>query len=45
MPEVPEEMFLGAVQDIVRADADWLLDNPQHTLYLRPPCCTRARPS
>jgi branched-chain amino acid aminotransferase len=36
MPTVPEEMFLRAVEDVVRADADWLLDNPQHTLYLRP---------
>jgi branched-chain amino acid aminotransferase len=36
MPEVPAEMFLGAVTDVVGADADWLLDNPQHTLYLRP---------
>ncbi|HEX5541912.1 MAG TPA: branched-chain amino acid aminotransferase [Micromonospora sp.] len=36
MPPVPEAMFLRAVEDVVRADADWLLDNPQHTLYLRP---------
>ncbi len=36
MPPVPEEMFIRAVEDLVRADADWLLDNPQHSLYLRP---------
>ncbi|MBB5872720.1 branched-chain amino acid aminotransferase [Allocatelliglobosispora scoriae] len=36
MPEVPASMFLSAVEEVVRADADWLLDNPQHTLYLRP---------
>ena len=36
MPEVPQEMFLRAVEDVVRADADWLRDNPRHTLYLRP---------
>ncbi|WP_245601856.1 branched-chain amino acid aminotransferase [Hamadaea tsunoensis] len=36
MPEVGEAMFLRAVEDVVRADADWLHDNPRHTLYLRP---------
>ena len=36
MPEIPEWMFLRAVEDVVRADAQWLTDNPRHTLYLRP---------
>ena len=36
MPPLPEEMFLSAVDTLVRADAQWLLDNPRHALYLRP---------
>lgn len=36
MPEVPPEMFLRAVEDVVRADAQWLTDNPRNSLYLRP---------
>jgi branched-chain amino acid aminotransferase len=36
MPELPEEMFLSAIDSLVRADAQWLTDNPQHALYLRP---------
>jgi branched-chain amino acid aminotransferase len=36
MPQVPQDMFLHAVEELVRADADWLRDNPDHTLYVRP---------
>jgi branched-chain amino acid aminotransferase len=36
MPELPEEMFIAAIDELVRADAQWLTDNPQHALYLRP---------
>jgi branched-chain amino acid aminotransferase len=36
MPELPEAMFLESIDLLVRADAQWLTDNPQHALYLRP---------
>ncbi|HEX4831897.1 MAG TPA: branched-chain amino acid aminotransferase [Trebonia sp.] len=36
MPPLPQEMFLESVDTLVRADAQWLTDNPRHALYLRP---------
>jgi branched-chain amino acid aminotransferase len=36
MPELPEELFLTSIDMLVRADAQWLTDNPRHALYLRP---------
>ena len=36
MPELPEALFIESVDRLVRADAQWLTDNPQHALYLRP---------
>lgn len=36
MPPLPEEAFLASVDMLVRADAQWLTDNPRHALYLRP---------
>jgi branched-chain amino acid aminotransferase len=36
MPELPEDLFLESVDRLVRADAQWLTDNPSHSLYLRP---------
>ncbi|WP_086663421.1 branched-chain amino acid aminotransferase [Lentzea kentuckyensis] len=36
MPELPEEMFLAAVEEIVRADEHLLPDDPSLSLYLRP---------
>jgi branched-chain amino acid aminotransferase len=36
MPQVPEDLFLAAVEELVRADRLWLTDNPRHSLYLRP---------
>jgi len=36
MPELPEEMFLRAVDDLVAADHAWLSDDPTLSLYLRP---------
>ncbi|MDQ1739320.1 MAG: branched-chain amino acid aminotransferase, partial [Pseudonocardiales bacterium] len=36
MPELPEARFIESVESLVRADAQWLTDNPQHSLYLRP---------
>jgi branched-chain amino acid aminotransferase len=36
MPPLPEGLFLDSVDMLVRADAQWLTDNPRHALYLRP---------
>jgi branched-chain amino acid aminotransferase len=36
MPELPEGLFLESVDTLIRADAQWLTDNPRHALYLRP---------
>jgi branched-chain amino acid aminotransferase len=36
MPEVPEEMFLGALQALVDADREWVPAGHAHSLYLRP---------
>jgi branched-chain amino acid aminotransferase len=36
MPEVSEEMFLGAVEEIVSADGHLIDDDPDISLYLRP---------
>ncbi|MFJ3090078.1 branched-chain amino acid aminotransferase [Streptomyces sp. NPDC086838] len=36
MPEVPEELFLGALRELVAADRQWLPCAPGTSLYLRP---------
>ena len=36
MAELPEDLFLGSVEALVRADAAWVADDPEKTLYLRP---------
>jgi branched-chain amino acid aminotransferase len=36
MPEPPEELFIEALDALVRADAEWLPDDPALSLYLRP---------
>jgi branched-chain amino acid aminotransferase len=36
MPELPEELFMQALDTFVAADEGWLSDNPTHSLYLRP---------
>ena len=36
MAELPEDVFLGAVQTLVRAEAEWIVDDPEKSLYLRP---------
>jgi branched-chain amino acid aminotransferase len=36
MPELPEEAFLAAVDELVAADGPWLPDDPELSLYLRP---------
>ncbi len=36
MPELPEELFIGAIDALVKQDAAWVPDNPEKSLYLRP---------
>lgn len=36
MPEPPKELFVDAVTELVRADLDWVPDNDDVSLYLRP---------
>jgi len=36
MPDIPEELFLEAVKQLVAADADWVTNKPGYALYIRP---------
>ena len=36
LPELPEELFVAAVRELVRADADWVPSGDDQSLYLRP---------
>jgi branched-chain amino acid aminotransferase len=36
MPELPTELFLAAIDALVTQDADWVPDDPEKSLYLRP---------
>jgi len=36
MAALPEDVFLGSVDALVRAEADWIADDPEKSLYLRP---------
>jgi branched-chain amino acid aminotransferase len=36
MPELPEELYVSGVDQLVAADQGELSDNPDHSLYLRP---------
>lgn len=36
MPELPTDIFLDAVEQLVAADHEWLSGDPAHSLYLRP---------
>jgi branched-chain amino acid aminotransferase len=36
MAQLPEDVFLGSVEALVRADAAWIPDDPEKSLYLRP---------
>ncbi|MDL4771737.1 MULTISPECIES: branched-chain amino acid aminotransferase [Thermomonosporaceae] len=36
MPEIPEQLFVDALEVLVRADRDWVPDTQGHSLYLRP---------
>ncbi len=36
MPEIPEDLFLAAVKQLVAQDAGWVIDKPGYALYIRP---------
>jgi branched-chain amino acid aminotransferase len=36
MPEIPEELFLDAVKQLVAVDAAWVTNKPGYALYIRP---------
>lgn len=36
LPEIPVELFVEAIHQLVKIDADWVPTNPDQTLYLRP---------
>ncbi len=36
MPEVPEEIFIEGMRQLIDMDKDWVPDFPDHALYIRP---------
>ncbi|MEU9047268.1 MULTISPECIES: branched-chain amino acid aminotransferase [unclassified Kitasatospora] len=36
MPEMPQDLFVAALDELTRQDQDWLPDDPEMSLYLRP---------
>jgi branched-chain amino acid aminotransferase len=36
MPELPEELFVGAVEALARQDSDWIPRKAEQSLYMRP---------
>jgi branched-chain amino acid aminotransferase len=36
MPAVSDQMFVGAIDELVRIDRDWVPEDPEASLYLRP---------
>ncbi len=36
MPEVPEELFLDGIRELVRLERDWIPSSPGTSLYIRP---------
>ncbi len=36
IPEIDEQVFIDAVEQLVRTDRDWIPDRPGHALYIRP---------
>ena len=36
MAELPEELFLGSIEALVAQDREWVPDDPEKSLYLRP---------
>jgi branched-chain amino acid aminotransferase len=36
MAQLPDELFLGSLEELVRIDRDWVPEDPEGSLYLRP---------
>lgn len=36
MPEVPEDLFIGAIEELVKVEKDWVPDGEGQSLYIRP---------
>jgi branched-chain amino acid aminotransferase len=36
MPQVPEELFLSGIEELVRLESDWIPTSPGTSLYIRP---------
>lgn len=36
LPEVPEELFVGGMRELISLDRDWVPDGPGTALYIRP---------
>lgn len=36
MPELPEEIFLGGLRELIKLDHEWIPDRPGTSLYIRP---------
>src|SRR5690349_20005105 len=35
MPELPDELFLGSIDELVRIDQEWVPEDPEVSLYMR----------
>ena len=36
MAHLPEELFLGSIEELIKVDRDWVPEDPEGSLYLRP---------
>ncbi|HSN07690.1 MAG TPA: branched-chain amino acid aminotransferase [Hanamia sp.] len=36
MPQVPEEVFMEGMKQLIKLDEDWIPNQPDHSLYIRP---------
>jgi branched-chain amino acid aminotransferase len=36
MPGIPEEIFIEGIKELVKLDANWIPNKPDHSLYIRP---------
>lgn len=36
MPDVPQEIFIEGMKQLVKLDKDWIPNKPDHSLYIRP---------
>ncbi|MEO7961844.1 MAG: branched-chain amino acid aminotransferase [Ginsengibacter sp.] len=36
MPQIPEEIFMEGLKELVRLDSSWIPPRPNHSLYIRP---------